>query len=168
MRISARNVFAGNVRDVTKGAVNAEVTIILPGGEHIVSIITNPSVDSLELAEGKPAFAIIKASDVIVGKNLGVAKLSARNVLPGEVTNVVDGAVSSEVVIRLTGRELEHHEHDPPVPRCTRSCRRFGELPAPAHRVLPARKLLGEPVPRRELRHQSLLQLHRASNGCSL
>ena len=103
MRISARNVFAGKVHNVTKGAVEAEITIVLPGGEHIVSIITNPSVDSLELAEGKPAFAIIKASDVIVGKNLGVAKLSARNVLPGEVTNVVDGAVSSEVVIRLTG-----------------------------------------------------------------
>ena len=103
MRISARNVFAGKVHNVTKGAVEAEITIVLPGGEHIVSIITIPSVDSLELAEGKPAFAIIKASDVIVGKNLGVAKLSARNVLPGEVTNVVDGAVSSEVVIRLTG-----------------------------------------------------------------
>jgi len=103
MRISARNVFAGKVHNVTKGAVEAEITIVLPGGEHIVSIITIPSVDSLELAEGRPAFAIIKASDVIVGKDLGVAKVSARNVLPGEVTTVVNGAVNSEVAIRLAG-----------------------------------------------------------------
>lgn len=103
MRISARNVFAGKVHNVTKGAVNAEITIVLAGGEHIVSIITNPSVDSLELAEGKPAFAIIKASDVIVGKDLGAAEVSARNVLPGEVKTVEDGAVNSEVVIRLAG-----------------------------------------------------------------
>jgi len=103
MKISARNVLEGKVHDVTKGAVNAEITIVLAGGEHIVSIITNPSVDSLGLAVGKPAYAVIKASDVIVGKDLGDAKLSARNVLPGEVTTVLDGAVNSEIVIRLTG-----------------------------------------------------------------
>jgi molybdate transport system regulatory protein len=103
MKISARNVLAGEVHDVTLGAVNAEVTIDLAGGEHIVSIITNQSVDSLGLAKGKPAYAIIKASDVIVGKDLGVAKISARNVLPGEVANIEDGAVNSEVAIRLVG-----------------------------------------------------------------
>jgi molybdate transport system regulatory protein len=103
MKISARNVLEGTVHDVTKGAVNAEITIVLAGGEHIVSIITNPSVDSLGLAAGKPAYAIIKASDVIIGKGVGGARLSARNVLSGEVTAVLDGAVNSEVVIRLTG-----------------------------------------------------------------
>ncbi|OGO64350.1 MAG: transporter, partial [Chloroflexi bacterium RBG_19FT_COMBO_50_10] len=49
------------------GAVNSEVTIELPGGTHLVSIITNSSVDNLGLTEGKEAYAIIKASNVMVG-----------------------------------------------------------------------------------------------------
>ena len=103
MKISARNVLQGQVQNVTKGAVNAQITIVLLGGEQIVSIITNSSVDSLGLEEGKPAFAIIKASDVIVGKDLGATRLSARNVLAGQIGGLVDGAVNSEVMIQLDG-----------------------------------------------------------------
>ena len=103
MKISARNVLEGKVQSVTRGAVNAQVILALAGGEQIVSIITNSSVDSLGLAEGKAAFAIVKASEVIVGKGVDGAKLSARNVLPGEVTAVHDGAVNSEVDIKLPG-----------------------------------------------------------------
>src|ERR1035438_2962615 len=84
MKISARNVFEGEVRNVIKGAVNAEVILALTGGEHIVSVITNSSIDSLGLAEGKTAYAIIKTNEVIVGKGIDGAKLSARNVLAGE------------------------------------------------------------------------------------
>ena len=103
MRISARNVLEGKVQNVIKGAVNAQVTLVLAGGENIVAIITNSSVDSLGLKEGKPAYAIIKASEVIVGKGVDGTKLSARNVLAGKVTNLLDGAVNSEVAIGLTG-----------------------------------------------------------------
>jgi molybdate transport system regulatory protein len=103
MKISARNLLAGTVHEVTKGSVNAEVTLILEGGETVVSIITNSSVDALELVKGKPAFAIIKASEVIVGKGVDGTKLSARNVLIGEVAKLHDGAVNSEVEIRLSG-----------------------------------------------------------------
>jgi len=103
MKISARNVLEGKVRNVTKGAVNAQVTLVLTGGEHIVSVITNSSVDSLGLAEGKTAFAIVKASEVIVGKGVDGAQLSARNVLSGVVANALDGAVNSEVEITLAG-----------------------------------------------------------------
>jgi len=67
MKISARNVLRGTVKKIVLGAVNAEVTIELPGGAEIVSIITKSSVESLELAVGKEAFAIIKASSVMVG-----------------------------------------------------------------------------------------------------
>jgi molybdopterin-binding protein len=67
MKLSARNVLKGKVIQVIKGAVNSEVTIELPGGEKLVSIITNASVDSLELKEGKQAYAIIKASNIMVG-----------------------------------------------------------------------------------------------------
>jgi len=103
MKISARNVFEGKVQTVIKGAVNSEVALVLAGGECIVSVITNPSVDSLGLVEGKTAYAIIKANEVIVGKGVDGAKLSARNVLAGEVISSHDGAVNSEVAIQLAG-----------------------------------------------------------------
>lgn len=67
MRISARNILKGKVVKVIRGAVNSEVIIELPGGTQLVSIITNSSVDSLGLTEGKEAYAIIKASNVMVG-----------------------------------------------------------------------------------------------------
>jgi molybdate transport system regulatory protein len=103
MKISARNVFTGTVKNVTRGAVNAEVTLALEGGETVVAIITNPSVDSLGLREGNPAYAIIKASEVMIGKNVESAKLSARNVLAGEVARLEQGAVNSEVEVKLAG-----------------------------------------------------------------
>jgi molybdate transport system regulatory protein len=103
MKISARNVLAGKVGNVTKGAVNAEVTIALAGGETVVAIITNHSVDSLGLRAGGSAFAIINASEVMVGKGVESAKISARNVLAGEVARLEPGAVNSEVEIRLAG-----------------------------------------------------------------
>lgn len=103
MKISARNVFEGKVQSVTRGAVNAEVTLLLEGGENVVGIITNSSVDSLNLEKGKTAYAIVKASEVIVGKGVDGTKLSARNVLPGKVTSLLDGAVNSEVAISLLG-----------------------------------------------------------------
>lgn len=106
MKISARNQLAGKVKQVTKGAVNAEVDLTLEGGESVVAIITNSSVDALGLAAGKSAFAIIKASEVIVGKGVDKTKLSSRNVLCGKVTKVEDGAVNSEVDITLGGGSL--------------------------------------------------------------
>jgi molybdate transport system regulatory protein len=103
MKISARNIIAGTVQSVTRGAVNAQVTLALEGGEAVVAIITNSSVDSLGLKVNERAYAIVKASEVIVGKGVDGTKLSARNVLAGEVTGVLDGAVNSEVAIRLRG-----------------------------------------------------------------
>jgi len=103
MKISARNVLEGKVQNVTKGSVNAQVTLVLEGGEQIVSIITNSSIDSLGLETGKTAYAIVKANEVIVGKGVDGSQLSARNVLPGEVTSSHDGAVNSEVEIKLNG-----------------------------------------------------------------
>jgi molybdate transport system regulatory protein len=103
MKISARNVLPGTVTDVTRGAVNSEVTLALQGGESVVAIITNVSVDRLDLKRGTSAYAIIKASEVMIGKNLQNAKLSARNVLEGKIANLLEGAVNSEVGVRLPG-----------------------------------------------------------------
>jgi len=66
MRLSARNILKGTVVKVTRGAVNSEVTIRLDGGTEVVSIITNESVDSLGLKVNVPAYAVIKASCVMV------------------------------------------------------------------------------------------------------
>ena len=66
-RFSARNQFAGKVAEVLKGAVNSEVVIRLPGGSVISAVVTNEAVSELQLASGKPATALFKASQVILG-----------------------------------------------------------------------------------------------------
>ncbi len=66
MKISARNILKGTVIKILPGAVNSEVTLELAGGEQIVSIITNASVESLGLKEGQQAYAVIKASSVML------------------------------------------------------------------------------------------------------
>ena len=103
MKISARNILPGVVTNITKGAVNAEVILSLRGAETMVAVITNPSVERLNLQPGTHAFGIIKASDVMVGKGLKNASLSARNVFEGKIVELEDGAVNSEVGIQLPG-----------------------------------------------------------------
>jgi len=67
MKLSARNVLKGTVRGIATGVVNSEVTIEIGNGVEITSIITNKSCESLDLRVGGEAFAVIKASDVILG-----------------------------------------------------------------------------------------------------
>jgi molybdopterin-binding protein len=67
MKTSARNMLKGKVKQVKPGVVNTEVIVELPGGSEIVSIITKESADRLGLAIGKEAYAIIKASNVMIG-----------------------------------------------------------------------------------------------------
>jgi molybdopterin-binding protein len=67
MKLSARNILKGKVIKLAKGAVNSEVTLQLAGGQQIVSIITRTSADNLKLKKGEEAYAIIKASNVMIG-----------------------------------------------------------------------------------------------------
>jgi molybdopterin-binding protein len=67
MKVSARNVLRGKVKSVEHGSVNSEIVPQLPGGTEIVSIITKTATQNLGLKEGKEAYAIIKASNVILG-----------------------------------------------------------------------------------------------------
>jgi molybdate transport system regulatory protein len=71
MKISARNQLAGKVSKIILGAVNAEVSVTLPGGEEIVSVITRTSAKSLKLKKGSPVIAVIKASDILVAVPCG-------------------------------------------------------------------------------------------------
>ena len=66
MKISARNQMAGTIVDSQKGATTAHVRIDV-GGTLITAAITNEAVDQLKLIAGQKAYAVIKASDVMVG-----------------------------------------------------------------------------------------------------
>jgi molybdopterin-binding protein len=67
MKISARNTLAGTIRKIELGGVNAEVTLEVAPNLTIVSIITNDAVESLKLKVGDRAYAVIKASSVMIG-----------------------------------------------------------------------------------------------------
>ena len=69
MKLSARNVLKGKIVNVQKGATTAHVRIELPGGAIVTSSITNEAVDELRLAVGEQAYAVIKASDVMVARD---------------------------------------------------------------------------------------------------
>ncbi|TSK06070.1 MAG: LysR family transcriptional regulator [Geobacter sp.] len=103
MKVSARNVLSGTITRITRGPVNAEVTLTLTGGAPLVAVITNGAVDNLALREGGSAYAIIKASSVMVGTDLHDAKISARNVMCGTVVKVIEGAVSTEIDVEVGG-----------------------------------------------------------------
>ena len=66
MRVSARNLLKGRIKQIEPGAVNSEIILELPGGVEVVSIITNRSVKTLGLSVGKDAYAVIKASSVMI------------------------------------------------------------------------------------------------------
>ncbi|MBN8949925.1 molybdopterin-binding protein [Rhizobium sp. ERR 922] len=66
MKISARNRLKGKVVEITKGATTAHVRIDIGNGSIVTSSITNEAVDELGLTVGSSAYAVIKASDVMV------------------------------------------------------------------------------------------------------
>jgi len=66
MKLSARNMLKGKVKQVNAGAINTEVTVELAGGNEIVSVITKASAEKLGLAPGKEVYAVIKATSVMI------------------------------------------------------------------------------------------------------
>jgi len=101
LKVSARNIFAGTVTEITRGAVNAMVVLTLKGEASITATITKASVDALELKAGKEAYALVKASSVILGTDLHSLKTSARNLLCGSVSKIIDGPVNAEISVDL-------------------------------------------------------------------
>lgn len=67
MKLSARNRIKGTIVEVKKGVTTAHVRIDVGGGQIVTAAITNEAVDELGLAQGKTAYAVIKASDVMIG-----------------------------------------------------------------------------------------------------
>lgn len=103
MKTSARNEFLGRVKTLKRGAVNAEVVLDIGGGAELAAIVTNESAETLDLNIGKEAYALVKASWVILAPADERLKTSARNTLCGVVAHCQAGTVNSEVSIDLGG-----------------------------------------------------------------
>jgi molybdate transport system regulatory protein len=106
VKTSARNQLYGHVSAILRGTVNDEVSLSLPSGQTIVSVLTHESTEALGLTVGAAAFALIKASSVMLIADDGSGaplKLSARNQLRGTVASVKRGAVNAEVSLVLDG-----------------------------------------------------------------
>lgn len=101
MKLSARNQFKGKVINVKEGTVNSIVKLEIAAGNIISSTISNDAVKELSLTVGTEATAVIKATEVLIGK--GELKISARNKFPGKVSSIKEGAVNSKVTIETFG-----------------------------------------------------------------
>jgi molybdate transport system regulatory protein len=101
MKTSARNALRGTVTHIKPGAVNSEVTLEIAPGVEMVATVTRTSVDTLELAGGTPAIALVKSSFVVLAPGSEPLRTSARNCLAGTVATREDGPVSSEITLDL-------------------------------------------------------------------
>lgn len=107
MKTSARNALRGVVDRIVPGAVNSEVVLRVADGAEIVAVITRESVEDLGLAPGEPAIALIKSSFVILARDEGSLRTSARNRLAGVVSHVERGAVNDAVTLDIgAGKSL--------------------------------------------------------------
>lgn len=102
MRVSARNQLLGRVVMLHKGSVNSEVVLKLSGGDLITAVITNESIDTLDLRIDTDAYALFKSGAVILSTDLKL-RLSSRNRLIGKVLRISSGSVNSEVIVELKG-----------------------------------------------------------------
>ena len=98
--LSARNQLEGTVTKVQAGAVNGIVTLDV-NGSPVTATISMGSIENLGIKEGVKAVAVIKATEVMIGK--GKLELSARNQFPGKVLSVEEGAVNGIVRIEVLG-----------------------------------------------------------------
>jgi molybdate transport system regulatory protein len=98
MKISARNQIAGTVAEVREGAVNG-IVVIESGCTRITADITMEAIRELGLEAGKPAIAVIKASNVMIAAGSEKLALSARNQFAGKVVKVEKGAVNGRVSV---------------------------------------------------------------------
>jgi molybdate transport system regulatory protein len=99
-RTSARNSFFGKITAITRGDIQSEVRLASVGGHDVTAVITNGSLDQLGFREGGFATAEVKAPWVIVSADSSVRN-SAVNRFSGVVARIVQGRLTSEVVVRL-------------------------------------------------------------------
>lgn len=103
MKVSARNLWTGEVVKLSQGAINTLVELKLKGNDSLTAQVTNESVEALQLTPGREVFAMVKAPAIIIVKELGQARLSSCNILKGRICRVTEGNVNSEVSLELPG-----------------------------------------------------------------
>ncbi|MEF3191471.1 MAG: TOBE domain-containing protein [Campylobacterales bacterium] len=104
MKTSAQNQLKGTIKKIKEGAVNAEVVLSV-GLATITSIVTLEAVADLGVKEGQEAYALIKASSVLLA-NEQPKWLSARNIIKGKVAQIASGAVNAKVHLDIGGATL--------------------------------------------------------------
>ena len=100
MKVSARNQILAKVLNIKKGAVNSEIEAEINDSTKLFSIITNESVEDLDLKVGDEIYLIVKASNVLISLPEKL-KISARNKLKGTIKKINKGAVNSEVKVSV-------------------------------------------------------------------
>ncbi|CAG0951057.1 Molybdenum-pterin-binding protein MopA [Methylophilaceae bacterium] len=103
VKTSARNQFFGKVTAIKQGPVNVEVELTLTGGDKVHSVITHDGLDNLGLEVGSEAWALVKASWIILVMPEAADRVSARNKLMGKITRITTGNVNTEVTMQLYG-----------------------------------------------------------------
>ena len=106
MQTSARNCLSGHISQLTLGAVNAEVEVVLVGGERVVAAITLESVHTLRITEGLPVVALVKAAQIILVTDFAGYRLSARNQLSARVLAIKSSGMYAEVELELRGGQI--------------------------------------------------------------
>lgn len=106
MRTSARNQWQGEVLAVKTGPVNAEVTLALNTRDRLVATVTRESVDTLGLAPGRDAYALVKSTFIMLAAADDGLSTSVRNRLCGTVIRIVQGPVNAEITLELDGGKM--------------------------------------------------------------
>lgn len=105
MKTSARNEIKGTITEIKKGQINSEVVLSVGEGTVLKSVITNDSVDEMDLSVGESIYAIIKAPFVMVAKDKPT-NISTRNIIETKVTEVKKGIVNGELKLAMGDQTL--------------------------------------------------------------
>ncbi len=100
MKTSARNQLKGIITEIKKGQINSEIILSVADGVDVKAIVTNDAVDEMGLAVGDTAYAIIKASFVMVAKDKPT-NISTRNIIETKILEVKNGMVNSELKLSM-------------------------------------------------------------------
>ncbi|TAK59762.1 TOBE domain-containing protein [Methylobacter sp.] len=105
VKTSARNQLFGSIVEIQAGAVNAEVSVKLKGGEQVIATVTLASLSGLGLQVGADAVLLINSADITLTTDSDLNRFSARNRLSGSVIRVQQDEVNAEVIALLPGGE---------------------------------------------------------------
>jgi molybdate transport system regulatory protein len=103
LKTSTRNMLRGVVTSIVHGPINAEVGVLVNDRLVIDAVVTNRSVDDLDLEPGRPAMVLINSAFVILVRDVPGLRMSARNQIGGTVTQLWQGQVETEVVMDIGG-----------------------------------------------------------------